>query len=194
MRFVIAVLSLALLVSAAVANPLPDWPALSLTFTDNGTFEPEFYDAPYSTHSAYLMLTCGQGDEYTSLSAISFAIGYTPGSMVATGYTSLISNVVITGDWETGITLAATEPIMTSQVPVARIDLLYMAPGYLMVLDHPDYPRWVVTGTSDMYPYCLVNNAGLGQPHQIVDDYCWFCEPMNPVENSSWGAIKSLYR
>ncbi len=194
MRFVIVVLSLVLLFSAAVANPLPDWPAVSLTFTDNGAYEPEIYQAPYTNSSAYLVMTCGQGGVYTSLSTISFAIGYTPGSMVATGYTSLISNVVITGDWETGITLAATEPITTSQVLVARIDLLYMTPGYLMVLDHPDYPRWVTTGMGEMYPYCLVNNAGLGQPHQIVDDYCWFCEPMNPVDEVNWGTIKALYR
>ena len=194
MRIVIAVLLFVLLASVAVANPLPAWPAVSLSFTGNGTYEPDLYAAPYTVHSAYVMVTCGQGDEYTSLSTISFAIGYTPGSMVATAYTSLISDVIITGDWETGITLAATEPITTSQVPVARIDLMYMAPGYLIVLDHPDYPRWVTTGMGEMYPYCLVNNAGLGQAHQMVDDYCWFCEPMNPVDEVNWGTIKALYR
>jgi hypothetical protein len=194
MRLVIVVVSLTLLVSAAAANPLPAWPAVSLTFADDGSYEPEIYPAPYTTQTAYMMVTCGQGDEYTSLLAISFAIGYTPGSIVPTGYTSLISNCVITGDWETGITLTATEPILTDQVFVARIDFLYMTPGYLMVLDHPDYPRWVITGMGDMYQYCLVNDAGIGQPHVSVEYYCWHCEPMNPVEASSWGVIKALYK
>ncbi len=194
MRSATAVLLLVVVVSVAAANPLPDWPAVSLSFTDNGTYEPETYTAPYTPVSAYLMVTCGQGDIYTSVSTISFKIGYTPGSMIATGYTSLLSDVIITGDWETGITLAATDPVITSQVPVARIDLLYLAPGYLMVEDHPDYPRWVVTGMGDMVPYCLVNHAGLGQPHQGVDMSCWFCEPMNPVDEVNWGTIKALYR
>jgi len=63
-----------------------------------------------------------------------------------------------------------------------------------MVEDHPSYPRWVTTGTGEMYPYCLVNHAGLGQPHQMVDDYCWFCEPISPVDEVNWGTIKALYR
>ena len=147
MRFVITVLSLALLASAAVANPLPVWPAVSLTFADNGAYEPEIYPAPGSNVTAYLMVTCGLGNEGSSLAAISFAIGYTGGALMPIGYTSLISDVVITGYWETGITLVVIEPIMTSQVPVARLDFLYVGgPAFITVEDHPQYPRSVIAG------------------------------------------------
>ncbi len=195
MRSAIAVLVLVLLASMAVANPLPTWPAVSLTFTDNGTYEPEVYPPPYTPTSVYLMVTCGLGDIDTSVSAISFAFDYTPGSIIATGYTSLLADVIITGDWETGITLAATEPVLTSQVPVARMDFMYLGvPGYIMVADHPLYPRQVIAGNGYDFPYCLVNYAGVDQPHMMIDEYCWFCEPMNPVDEVNWGTIKSLYR
>ena len=195
MRFAIAVLLLVLFVSVAAANPLPVWPAVSLTFTTSGAYEPEIYPAPYTNNSVYLMVTCGQGDEETSISAISFAFGHQEGSVFPTGYASLISGAIIVGDWEYGITLSPTEPITTSQVLVARMDFLYMGvPGYITVEDHPDYPRSVITAGGWNFPYCLVNHAGIGQPHQVVDEYCWFCEPMNPVENASWGVIKALYR
>lgn len=197
MRVVIAVLAVAALSLGAAANPLPAWPAVSLTFADDGTFEPEIYPAPGTTHSAYMMVTCGLEELSTSLSAISFAIGYTPGVIVPTSYTSLLADVVITGDWETGITLAATEPVLTSQVFVARIDFLYTGgAGYLTVEDHPFYPRYFLAGDGYEYPYCLVNDAGVGQPFLLVEDYCWFCEPMqgNPVDEINWGTIKALYR
>jgi len=195
MRSAIAVLSLVLLVSAAAANPLPAWPAVSLTFADDGSYMPEDYPSTVTPTSVYLMVTCGQGDLETSLSAISFAIGYDPGTILVTGYQSLLSDVIITGDWETGITLAATEPVLTSQVPVARIDFLWLGnPTYIRIEDHPLYPRQVITGTGYEIEYCIVNDAGVGQPHVMVEDYCWFCEPMNPVDEINWGSIKALYR
>lgn len=195
MRIVTVLFVVAVLCTGAAANPLPTWPSVSLTFTDNGTYEPEIYPAPYSTQSVYLMVTCGLWDIETSVSAISFAFDYTDGVIAAPVYTSLLADVVITGDWETGITLAATEPVLTSQVHVARMDFLYTTGvGYIIVADHPQFPRQVITGQGYEYPYCLVNDAGVGQPHVMVDDYCWFCEPMNPVDEINWGSIKALYR
>jgi len=197
MRIVTAVFLLAVLCVGAAANPLPSWPAVSLTFSPDGIYAPEIYPVPNTPVSAYLMVTCGLEDLYSSVSAISFAFGYDPGTIVVTGYQSLLSDVIITGDWETGITLAVTEPILTSQVPVARMDFMWLGvPGHIRVEDHPEFPRQVITGTGEDIPYCLVNHAGVGQQHLWIDDYCWFCEdtPGNPVEEIGWGTIKALYR
>lgn len=62
---------------------------------------------------------------------------------------------------------------------------------HLEILDHGDYPRWVVdcSDPGEVDQYCVYMNGGIGGAIAPDGD----CEP-TPVQGASWGAIKALYR
>ena len=59
------------------------------------------------------------------------------------------------------------------------------------ILDHDEYPRWVVDCDDpwEIDEYCVYMNGSIGGAELPPGD----CE-FTPVEDASWGAIKSLYR
>ncbi len=61
-------------------------------------------------------------------------------------------------------------------------------PGTVNIIDHPDYPRWVVDCNDEVDFYCLLNNGG------VLMDAPETGECISPVEESTWGGIKALYR
>jgi hypothetical protein len=62
-----------------------------------------------------------------------------------------------------------------------------------MILDHPDWPRWVmdcpVPGEVDYY--CVWMHGGVGKDALEGDEECF---PVVPVEDATWGSVKALYR
>ena len=72
MRVVIVVLALALVASAAVANPVADWPTVALSF-DPIDYVPVVNPAPYTAGEVYLSAHCF-GSFAESFVTISFAV------------------------------------------------------------------------------------------------------------------------
>jgi hypothetical protein len=108
------------------------------------------------------------------------------------------------GDAETdpGWTLAAgadcVYPDADGVVCVGVINYLYLGvPGTLTLVPHglvePGTGREVLDCDFLSDYYCIYANLGVSLPPEPGDPDC-LCEPANPVEDSSWGGIKALYR
>jgi hypothetical protein len=188
MRSAIAVLVVVLLGAGPVlANPVA-FDAMSITF-DPGNYMSRLDPAPYSQIQAYVMLEMFAS--YTGFTTVSFKINVTPGTSAPPSFQSLLPGGLSIGLWEEGITLSSTECITPDMhpYPIAAMQMFYLGvPGDIIIGDHPDYPRWVVDCDDNVHIYCVLMNGGIGKDAVFGD-----CEGQ-PVEASSWSAIKSLYR
>jgi hypothetical protein len=100
-----------------------------------------------------------------------------------------------------GWTLAAgadcVYPDANDVVVVGVIQYLYLGvPGTLDILPHgqvePGTGREVLDCQFASDFYCILGNLGVSVPPNPGEDCP--CEPPQPVEDSTWGGIKSLYR
>jgi hypothetical protein len=83
--------------------------------------------------------------------------------------------------------LAEDEPIAA-----AVVSFFYLGgSGCLQILDHQDYPRWVVdcAQPAEVDQYCVLAHGSIGGVTCPEGD----CGAV-PVEEATWGAVKSLYR
>jgi len=103
------------------------------------------------------------------------------------------------GDAEVdGWTIAAgtdcVYPDIDGVVCVGVIQYLYLGvPGTLDIVPHPGTGREVLDCDFLSNCWCVHANLGVSVPPNPGDPDCE-CEPPNPVEDMSWGAIKSLFR
>jgi hypothetical protein len=171
----------------AFANPVA-FDAMHIDF-DPGNYVSRVDPEPYTTVDAYVMLEMfGSGVGFTT---ISFKLNVSPGTSLMTTYESLLPGGLSIGDWEDGITISSTNCIELWDQPaaIAVAHVLYLGtPGDVIIGDHPDYPRWVVDCYGGVAIYCVLWHGGIGKDAPFGD-----CEGQ-PVESTSWSAIKSLYR
>ena len=77
--------------------------------------------------------------------------------------------------------------------PPYRLSFFYLGGSCcIQLLDHPDYPRWVVDcgePYGEVDHYCVLAHASVGGAECPEGD----CVPV-PVEDATWGMIKGLYR
>ena len=194
MRTAIVLLALLLIATVATANPIPYWPAVNVMFANDGSYVPRVDPALFEEITAYVTVSC-PSSTFDNLASISFAIDIPLGMGTPPVYSSLLPGGQVVGAWESGITLLSTEPVYDGVIYVCSIDFIYIGqPGLIRVLEHPNYPLWVTNGDGFVVYYCVGQHGGVLMDPPIVDYGCFFCEETNPVENVSWGAIKSLYR
>jgi len=106
-----------------------------------------------------------------------------PGLFMIQSFTNLLDLMV--GDPYTGMSLASTTCRTGDVVVVGYLFLFPVAVGpcWVSILDDPDFPRWVVdctTPNGEVDYYTVLAHGTMGPPV--------------PVEDSSWGCIKALYR
>jgi hypothetical protein len=82
---------------------------------------------------------------------------------------------------------------------IAVVQYLYLGgPGTLTLLPHglvqPGTGREALDCDFNSDYYCIYGNLGVSMPPEPGEPDCDCPEPGNPVEDSTWGAIKSLYR
>jgi hypothetical protein len=148
--------------------------------------------APYTSVQAYICFT----DLDMGLTSASFRVTDVAtvcvGSFAPPAFTNLLPGDLAIGNVFTGITIASTGCEAPPTVCVGYLDLFYLGvPCCIELLDHPDYPRWV-TDCNDpalVDYYCVLAHGDVGGAGCPDGD----CE-QNPVEDSTWGGIKSLYR
>jgi len=129
-----------------------------------------------------------------AFACICFTAYVTPGVSVATGFTSLLPGGGTIGSWDTGVVMASSECHTERFLYVGKLSLLYNGtPGDIMILDHPEYPRWVIdcSDLGDLDFYCVWMHAGVGKDALEGDEECF---PVVPVEDATWGTIKAMYR
>ena len=185
-RMLLAVLVLAIAIPAfAGGNP---YITAYVTF-DGGAEVPRVDPAAYTSGDVFICLK--QID--AGFTTVSFAVTVDEGVSAPASWSSLLPGGLAIGDWGTGITLSSTECMMGEYVCIASGALFYLGgPGTVSIIDHPDYPRWVVDCNDEVDFYCLANNGGVLMDAPPTGEDCG--EPVSPVEESTWGGIKALYR
>jgi len=198
-----AVVLLVVLAFASVAssNPSPLWPGVFIDFDEDGIPDSDIhtsvYPAPYVTLSAYLALSCNDqpGEEFASISfALNDFMATCPGVFAPPTFTNLLPGDLAIGNVYTGITLASTECLTAPIVYFGRLDLFYLGGACeIQILDHPQWPRWVVDCNSDVYYYGVASYGGVGMEPEFIGEGEMDCLIV-AVEDITWGVIKSMYR
>ncbi len=179
-------LVVALMLAVAVPALAGTNPAIQMFVTfDSGAVVERLDPTPYTLGNAYLCATeIGEG-----FTTVSFAMGVADGISISTSWASLLPGGLAIGAFDTGITLASTDCMTDVIVPIAEGSFVWTGtPGEITVVDHPDYPREVVDCLGGTDDYCILNNAA------VFMDPAPTGECVSPVEESTWGGIKALYR
>jgi hypothetical protein len=181
---------MAALTVTALAGGNPDVKGY-ITFDPAGQVH-EATPAPYTSVNAYICFT----DLGMGLTSASFRVTDVmtacPGSFAPPSFVNLLPGDLAIGNVFTGITVASTGCEAPPTVCVGYVSLFYLGvPCCLELLDHPEYPRWVTdcNDPAQVDYYCVLAHGSIaGAPCPDGD-----CE-QNPVEDATWGGIKSLYR
>ena len=189
----IAILTLALSVSAfAGGNPSVQC-YVSFDQTGAGAAIHEYAMTQYVGFNAYFVFH----ELDMGLTVVSFMINNPqaecPGLFASQSFTNLMD--IIVGDPFTGMSLASTT---CRPGPVEVVGYLNLFPTAVegdccvVILDDPDFPRWVVDCTlpnGEVDFYCVESNGTIGMGDCLEGD----CGA-SPVEDATWGGIKALYR
>lgn len=191
MRAVAIAVLVLLCAGTAVANPIiGEWIYVDY---DPSNFVHSTYPAPYSVVDAYIMMDL-TGSMETGFTTVSFKLFVSPDTAINPSFTNLLPGNLGIGSWDTGITLASTECITAFPAQIGRFTFVYAGiPGDVAIYDHPDYARWVVNcqEPGQVFYYCVYSFGGVGkEPDVGPTGDCGG----NPVENVTWGSIKSMYR
>jgi len=142
---------------------------------------------PYTTVNAYVCF----GDLEMGLTSASFKLNDVtvdcPGVFAPPSFTNLLDLAI--GNYLTGITVTSTTCLPGPDVAVGYVSLFYLGGACCIELqEHPDYPLWITDCNSpaqvDYYFYIADGSVGGADCYLFV----------NPVEESSWGSIKALYK
>ena len=153
----------------------------------------EYTATPYVAFDAYVCITCVELGFTTVSFMLSDPSVDCPGAFAPPSFTNLLPGNLAIGAWNTGITLASTECI-TSETAIAKLNLFPLGPGCcIQILDHPEYPRWVVDcNDPGLVDYYCVRAHGSINGAACPDGEGCHCD--TPVEDATWGGIKALYR
>ena len=150
---------------------------------------------PYTTIHAYVCLD--QLDEGVTM--LSFRMDdlmeACPGVFAALSFDRLFGSTTIPlgPPWQPGGTTLVSDACRNEDVvPAGVINLFYLGGSCcIQILDHSDYPRWVVDCgyPLDFDQYCVLAHGSIGGAPSPDGD----CDGV-PVQDDTWGTIKSLYR
>ena len=164
---------------------------VSFDQTGAGGLEHNYAMTQYVGFNAYFCFS----DLDMGLTVVSFMINNPlvecPGLFASQSFTNLLD--IIVGDPFTGMSLASTTCRPGPVEVVGYLNLFPIAVGdcCVVILDDPDFPRWVVDCTlpnGEVDFYCVLSNGTIGAAD---------CPPGDcgsPVEDATWGGIKALYR
>ena len=125
----------------------------------------------------------------------SFRLEWPAESLAMVEFSSLLPGDLAIGSPDAGITVSSTQCVQEPVVYLLRVTLEYLGvPGDLLVVDHPDYPRWIVDCHSPMYEvdyYCVASHGGVGKSALLGEENC---SADVPVQRGTWASLKALYR
>lgn len=182
----IALFLLAAVCALAVANPSGgDWAYISYD-PDGDPLQNEITPAPYTTVNSYVVgdfMEYGGGGWTTISFRLNNPVQEYPGVMATASFINLLPGQLAIGDWSVGVTIASTECLLSSPTVIGYLSCFYLGGSCtIRILEHPDYPLWVVD-CQDPGQVFFYEAVGEG-----------YVNGGSPVEDLSWGAIKSLYR
>ncbi|MBD3348673.1 MAG: hypothetical protein GF400_05710 [Candidatus Eisenbacteria bacterium] len=123
--------------------------------------------------------------------------GFTAGSADVTIFHPNAQTVVGgPDDVDNGWVIAAPECVVPGPsdiICVGMIPWYYLGPGEIQILPSPADGKATVDCNNDLDFFCVLSHGALGVDVTTPGDPDCDC-PVSPVEDSTWGAIKSLYR
>ena len=151
-----------------------------------------YVPAPYETFNAYICF----GNLDMGLTSASFAIAdpgvVCPGVFAPPSFTNTLPGDLAIGNIFTGITVSSTGCEDPPDVCIGYLTLFYIGGECCIeIVDHPDYPRWITdcNDPAQVDYYCVLSHGSVGGGLCPEGD----CSA-SPVEDNTWGGIKSLYR
>jgi hypothetical protein len=161
-------------------------------------FDPPYYlhavyPAPYTSVDMYICVDNVDQGITTFSFRMDDPVASNPGVIIACNWTQLLPGGFIPMDpWPFGVTVFSSECVASDPLIVGRVNFFYLGGSCcLEILDHPDYPRWVVdcSEPGEIDYYCVLAHASIGGAVCPEGD----CAQV-PIESSTWGSVKSLYR
>jgi hypothetical protein len=135
-----------------------------------------------------LMLDCIPGG-ITTVSLKVTVVGDLNGSIT---FTNILPGDLAIGAWDTGITLSSTDCMLDDPLCFATFTVFtFGGSADIIIGDHPDFPRWVVDCADGTDFYCVLAHGGWNKVNLAGEAGC---DCSSPVEDATWGVIKSLYR
>ena len=188
MRAVAIVALVVLAAATSFANPI----AIEL-YVD---FDPpngvvSVYPTPYTTVYAHVMADLGYGTG-DGVYSVSFDVEVTDTMPPITDFVPADPAYNVLGIVGDGITVVAEDCITSFPARLGYVPIFYVGvPGLVQIVQHPVQGHVFVTcgETGGEYTYCYVMDGGIGAEPGAPLDLC-----VNPVEDVTWGVIKSLYR
>ncbi len=161
-----------------------------------GSWDNAIYPQAGDTIDVYLgMFQCRGGGEDPPelyLQNVSFSVDLDPASFTLLDWENLLPNPFTLGAPETGAIFVTWGCLTEAIVYFARLSLEYSGqPGDVIIADHPSWPRWVVDCDTELDYYCIGTHGGVGKAPVPGE---WGCFSSTPVESTTWGSIKALYR
>jgi hypothetical protein len=132
--------------STAVAGNNPNVRGyISLDQTGAGEQIFSYYPAPHETFRAYVCFTEIEGGVTWVTFRLTDVMSDYPGVFASPSFTNLMPGNLSFGSWDEGIILGSSECLMEETICVGYLELLYLGgEGCIALLDHPEWPRWVV--------------------------------------------------
>lgn len=164
------------------------------TATDNSGIVSRVDPAQYSTVEAYVVITDLSMNPGEGLTTVNFMLEVSASTSLMTTFTNLLPGDLAIGSWDTGIAMASTQCMEGPFVQVARLDVFYSGvPGTVTILPHPTWDTWVddCGKKRTVHYFCVAGNGGIGMDPPAGDVGC---DLNTPVDETSWGSIKAMYR
>jgi hypothetical protein len=162
-------------------------------------------DAPTSTVvNGYLCFDClGDYGDGGGLTGVSLVLDFVAGGFVAGAADVTVfhpnAQTVIGGpdNVASGWVIASPECVVPGPegiICVAMVPWFYTGPaGDILILANPVDGKATVDCNNDLDFFCVLSHGAIGQEVGTPGDEDCDCQP-DPVEDSTWGAIKSMYR
>ncbi len=123
---------------------------------------------------AYVMVDCiNPGNLPGGLRTISFRLAVDADVSARPWFESLLPGEMRVGNWRDGITMASAPCTGESPVAIGVLHLRYLGkPGVVRILDHPQFPRWIVNCESGTTRYCVASDGGIGMSAPVRNNGC----------------------
>ena len=135
--------------------------------------------AMYTSFDAYVVLDgANPGNLPGGLRTLTLRLGVTDGTSSAPQFESLLPGKLVMGGWREGIMMASAPCSAEEHIVIGVMHLFYLGkPGVVSVLDHPDFPRWIVDCEDEEcghIPECIDEDCGNGLDDDGDAGSAWF--------------------
>ncbi len=119
--------------------------------------------AMYTSFDAYVVLDgANPGNLPGGLRTLTLRLGVSEGTSSTPQFESLLPKKLVMGGWREGIMMASAPCTAEEHIVIGVLHLFYLGkPGSVTILDHPDFPRWVVDCEDEARVFEIGSHGGI---------------------------------